>query len=59
MNPDLVRQIFRQYRIKYVVQKPGGYLGFEEHSSYLTDVLGLRPIFTDPTLIVYRNQEIE
>lgn len=59
MNPDEARQVFRQYKIKYVVQKNGGYLGFAEHSAYLAEVVGLRPIFTDPTLIVYRNQEIE
>jgi hypothetical protein len=59
MNPDLVRELFRRYRIKYVVQEHGGYLGFEEHAAYLTDVVGLSRVFSDSSLIVYRNHEID
>ena len=58
MNPQIVRDLFRQYRIKYVLLRTGNY-GFAKHSEYLTEVVGLTPIYSDSSLIVYRNQEIE
>lgn len=58
-NPDIVRQLFREQEIKYVVQKAGDYAGTEEHAAYLTDVVGLKIIFADSVNIVYLNLEIE
>ena len=68
MNPDETRQVFRQYKIKYVVlhrRDPNGAgIGVPEENlqavdAYLLDVMGLTPVFSDSVLTVYRNQEIE
>jgi hypothetical protein len=68
MNPDLVRSLFREHEIKYVVLHkldPRGqgiwWIGESELTAmdaYLRDVVGLTPIYSDSTLTVYRNPEV-
>ncbi len=69
LNPDVVRSFFRQHRIKYVILHkltPYGeglaYVGEAELTlmdGYLRDVVGATPIYSDPILTVYRNQDLE
>ena len=68
MDSDLVRSLFRQYRIRYVVmhkRDPRGqgifWIGETELTAmdaYLRDVVGLTPIYSDFSLTVYRNPEV-
>ncbi len=68
LDRDLVRQVFRQYEVKYVVLHrlgPDGqglyFIGEKETrtmDAYLRDVLGLALIYDDPILTVYRNQDV-
>jgi len=67
MNPDLVRGVFRQYRIRYVVidkLDPRG-LPLDRGADtlrtldiYLTNVVGLTPFYEDPSFTVYRNPQV-
>ncbi len=66
LDPAHVRQLFRQYRIKYVVidhHSPHGAqrIGPEQVSqldTYLRNVVGLSLTYSDAGLAVYRNEEI-
>ncbi|TET18119.1 MAG: hypothetical protein E3J81_00750 [Dehalococcoidia bacterium] len=69
VDPRVVRSVFQRYRIKYVIMHrltPHGWLlsGISEQTlmandSYLRDVVGLTPVYTNPTLTIYRNPQIE
>lgn len=54
-DPSLVRNVFQEYHIKYVVQMNGGYPGFDDHRQYLLEVVGLTPVFADDDVIVYKD----
>lgn len=68
LDGDLVRQVFKKYEIKYVVLHrlgPDGqglyFIGekeIETMDAYLRDVVGLTPIYDNPSLTVYRNEEV-
>jgi len=67
-NPELVGQVFRQYRIKYVVLHKLDILGrpfpitkdaLHAADQYLRGVAGLTPMYDDASFTVYRNLEIE
>jgi hypothetical protein len=64
---DEVRRVFQEYRIKYVVLHRFTPKGepvvdketFETFDLYLRSVPDLVPIFTDASLIVYRNPDVQ
>jgi hypothetical protein len=68
MNSDLVRAVFRENRIRYVVLhrldprgQPIFFIGEAELTAmdeYLRDVVGLTAIYEDPSLTVYLNQDV-
>jgi hypothetical protein len=57
-NPDVVRQLFREYKIKYVVLRRGSSAS-ETYDEYLRTTVGLTPVFTDATMPVYQNPGID
>lgn len=67
-NPDLVRSLFRQLRIKYAIlhrTDPFGhnlaFVGDEQINlmdAYLRDVAGMMPVYSDSEMTVYRNPEV-
>jgi hypothetical protein len=67
-DPELVRSLFRQYQIRYVVLHkldPRGqaifFIGESELTAmdeYLRGTVGLTPIYEDSTMMVYRNPEV-
>ena len=68
LNPELVRQVFRQYRIKYVVLHKLDILGrpfpisvdtLNAADQYLRGVAGLTPTYDDASFTIYRNQEMK
>jgi hypothetical protein len=67
-DSELVRSVFREHKIGYVVlhkQDPFGrglfFFGESEITamdSYLREVVGLRPVYSDSKLTVYRNRDV-
>lgn len=68
LDPQVVRRVFREYRIRYVVLHrlgPDGYglsfIGERELKpleAYIQDVIGLKPVYSDAILTIYWNPQV-
>jgi len=67
LNPEVVKDVFRRLRIKYVVLHKLGPHGqaldtpetLNLLDAYLREVVGVTPIASDPSMTVFRKQEVQ